>query len=83
MSATEIERRSIEILGQEWNTPDGLAKPIRDERLDLRHRLWALDCHRPARRFDAPFTLTPDGITATKAALRAHALRPRFTLGCG
>lgn len=79
----ELERRAGLILGLEWNTPGGLAEPIHDERLLLRHRLWALDCHRPARRFDAPFALTRHGVTAATAALRAHALRPRFTLGFG
>ncbi|MEV5408919.1 hypothetical protein AB0K60_08775 [Thermopolyspora sp. NPDC052614] len=57
-------------------TPGGLADAVARQRIALRRRLWALDCHRPERRFGAPFTLTPHGETAARAALRAHALRP-------
>lgn len=76
--AEKLEQQTIEILGEEWDTPGGLTQPVRDERISLAHRLWALDCHRPARRFDAPFALTSQGVTAAKAALRAHAIRPRY-----
>ncbi|MGI5486371.1 hypothetical protein [Microtetraspora malaysiensis] len=79
----QLDQQMIDILGLEWNTPGGLAEPVRDERLALRHRLWALDCYRRERGFDAPFTLTPHGTVAVKAALRGYAVRPRMSLGLG
>lgn len=83
MSAEDLDRHMVEILGQEWGTPGGLAQPVLDERVAMRHRLWALDCHRSTRPPSAPFALTPQGTAAAKAALRARALRPRQTLGLG
>lgn len=57
-------------------TPGGLAAAVAEQRIALRRRLRALDCHRPERRPGTPFALTLHGETAVLAALRAHALRP-------
>ncbi|WP_371779696.1 hypothetical protein [Streptosporangium subroseum] len=81
MDAEDLERDTVEVLGQEWDTSGGLAQSVREELAVMRHRLWALDCHHPARSFDAPFALTSQGAAAVRAALRAHALRPRHTPG--
>ncbi|MET8050078.1 hypothetical protein ABZU75_21015 [Streptosporangium sp. NPDC005286] len=80
MSAEDLDRNMVEIPGQERGTPGSLAQPVLDERVSMRHRLWALDCHHLARPLGAPFALTPQGTAAAKAALRAHALRPHQTL---
>jgi hypothetical protein len=83
MSTEDLERNTVEILDEEWNIPGGLAQPVRKERAAMRHRLWALDCHHPTRTLSTLFALTPQGTAAARAALRAHALRPRHTLGLG
>jgi len=76
LTANRLERRTIDILDAEWEGDDRLPAVVREQRLLLRDRLWALGCHRPGGRGDEPFTLTPWGVTAVRAALRAHALRP-------
>ncbi|MFI0447375.1 hypothetical protein [Actinomadura sp. 6N118] len=81
--AEKLQHQVIEIMDGEWGAPGGIAGSVRDEYYALRHRLWALDCHRPARPFDAPFALTSTGITAVKAAVRAYAVRPHSSLGRG
>ncbi|MER6173198.1 hypothetical protein [Streptosporangium sp. NPDC001681] len=67
MSAEDLDRNMIEVLGQERGTLGGLAQPVLDERVAMRHRPWALDCHHLARPLGAPFALTGQGTaTATR-----------------
>lgn len=76
LPAARLDRLTLDVLNEEWEADAPLSAAVREQRLRLRDRLRALGCHRPEPRFDDLFTLTPQGETAARAALRAHALRP-------